>query len=105
MRQAKAQPLHARKTTKVQLRMRPAQKDLISRAARLRQTTVSNFLLENACKAAEEVLAERVHFVLSPDRWEAFCKALDAPPQQWPALKKLLTEPSVFDEAGCSAAP
>jgi len=97
MREPRTQPKHACKTTKVQLRLRPAQKDLITRAARLRQTTVSNFLLEHACAAAEELLAERVHFVLPPDRWEAFCQALDAPPQPRPALKKLLTEPGVFD--------
>jgi uncharacterized protein (DUF1778 family) len=97
MRKAKPNPNSARKDTKVQIRLRPAQKDLLARAAALRQTTLSNFLLENACSAAEQVLADRVHFVLPPERWEAFCKALDAPPRERRALKKLLTEASVFD--------
>lgn len=100
MRNAKQNPTPNRKDTKVQIRLRPAQKDLIARAAALRQTTLSHFLLENACSAAEQVLADRVQFVLPPDRWEAFCKALDAPPRPCPALKKLLTEASVFDGAG-----
>ena len=36
-------------------------------------------------------------FVLPPDRWQAFCDALDAPAREIPALRKLLTEASVLD--------
>jgi uncharacterized protein (DUF1778 family) len=88
----------SRKATKVQLRLRPAQKALLVRAAELRQTSLSNFMLEHACAAAQEVLAEQVHIVMAPADWAAFCKALDAPPRPVPALQKLLTESSVFDE-------
>jgi predicted DNA-binding antitoxin AbrB/MazE fold protein len=42
-------------------------------------------------------VAEQVLFVLPPDRWQAFCDALDAPPRVIPALRKLLTEASVLD--------
>jgi predicted DNA-binding antitoxin AbrB/MazE fold protein len=40
---------------------------------------------------------DRTQFVLSEERWQEFCEALDAPARKIPALKKLLTEPSVFD--------
>jgi predicted DNA-binding antitoxin AbrB/MazE fold protein len=43
---------------------------------------------------------EQAHFALSPEQWQAFCTALDAPPKAIPALRKLLTEPSVFDDSG-----
>src|SRR5205809_4044542 len=85
------------KATKVQLRLRPAQKAVLARAAELRQTTLSNFMLEHAYEAAQQVLAEQVDIVMSPDEWEAFCKALDEPPRQIPALRKLFREASVFD--------
>lgn len=98
MRNAKTDKRPALKQAKVQLRLSAEQKEMIARAARLRQTTLSNFLLENGCSAAQQVLAEQVHFVLPPDRWQAFCAALDAPPRDIPALRKLLTEASVFDE-------
>ena len=39
----------------------------------------------------------QTHFVLPPDRWQAFCDALDAPPKEIPALRKLLTEASILD--------
>lgn len=85
--------------TKVQLRMMPLQKEVISRAANLKQTTLTNFMVENAFNAAQQILADQVHFYLSPEKWEEFCAALDAPPKDIPALRKLLTGPSVFDDA------
>ncbi len=93
------------KATKVQLRLRPAQKAVLARAAQLRQTTLSNFMLQHAYEAAQQVLAEQVDIVMPPAEWDAFCKALDAPPRMIPALKKLLTEPGVFDEQRNAAAP
>ena len=42
--------------------------------------------------------ADQAHFTLPPDRWQAFCEALDAPPRDIPALRKLLTEGSLFDD-------
>jgi predicted DNA-binding antitoxin AbrB/MazE fold protein len=42
---------------------------------------------------------DRVRFALPPDRWQAFCDALDAAPKEIPALRKLLTEASLFDDA------
>jgi predicted DNA-binding antitoxin AbrB/MazE fold protein len=52
---------------------------------------------------AEPSAADIVHFELPPDRWQAFCDALDAPPKDIPALRKLLTEASLFDGNGPAA--
>ena len=82
------------KESKVQLRLRPSQKEVIAQAARLKQTTLTGFVVEHAVSAAQQVLADQVHFELSPERWEAFCSALDRPPKEIPALRKLLTEKS-----------
>ena len=97
MPKARSKTLPVTKDSKLQIRLRPSQKQLIARAARIRKTTVSVFLLDNACIAAEQVLADQAQFALPPDRWEAFCEALDAPPRKLPSLRKLLTEPGVFD--------
>ena len=104
MRKTKPKTPSSLKTTKVQLRLRPAQKAVLARAAQLRQTSLSNFMLEHAYEAAQEVLAEQVDIVMSPAAWEAFCQALDAPPRPIPALKKLLTQASVFDGQGTASA-
>ena len=87
----------ALKETKVQLRMRPLQKDVIARAAELKQTTMTIFMIEHAFQAAQQILADQTHFYLTPEEWDEFCAALDAPPVDRPRLRKLLTEPSVFD--------
>ena len=89
--------------TKVQLRMRPLQKEVIALAANVKQTTVTNFMVEQAFNAAQQILADQAHFYLSPGKWDEFCAALDAPPKELPSLRKLLTEPGVFD-AGTRAA-
>jgi predicted DNA-binding antitoxin AbrB/MazE fold protein len=44
------------------------------------------------------VSADQVHFVLPPDRWQAFCEALDAPPKDIPVLRKLLADKGLFDD-------
>jgi len=74
------------------------QKELIVRAAQAKHKTVSEFVLENALVAAEAVLADNARFVLSDERWEMFCAALDAPPKAKPNLNRLMTETGVFDE-------
>ncbi len=85
------------KESKVQLRLRPAQKEMIAHAAQIQQTTLTSFVVEHALNAAQQVLADQAHFELPSDRWEAFCAALDRPPKEIPALRKLLTEKSLLD--------
>src|SRR5260370_36377901 len=104
MRKTKSKTASSVKATTVQLRLRPAQKTVLARAAQLRQTSLSSFMLQHAYEAAQQVLAEQVDIVMPPAEWAAFCKALDAPPRPIPALKKLLTEASVFDGQGQAAA-
>jgi uncharacterized protein (DUF1778 family) len=85
------------KETKVQLRLRRLQKDVIARAAELKQTTLTNFMVEQSFEAAQQILADQRHFYLSAEKWDEFCAALDAPPKDLPRLRKLLNEPSAFD--------
>lgn len=85
------------KGTRFSIRASSLQKRVIAEAARLKQTSMSEFVLEQAVLAAQEVIAEQSHFSLPPKQWKAFCTALDAPPKSIPALRKLLTEPGVFD--------
>jgi len=79
--------------------MRPLQKEVIARAANLKQTTLTNFMVEQAFQAAQQILADQVHFYLSDEKWDEFCAALDAPPKDLPRLRKLLARPGVFDGA------
>jgi uncharacterized protein (DUF1778 family) len=85
--------------TRISVRMKPAQKALIARAARLRHATLTQFVLENALQAASQLVAEEKHFEMTPEQFKRFCRALDAPPtRNLKAMQRLLSEPSVLDE-------
>ena len=86
------------KLTRLNIRVSEHEKDVITRAAGTLDTTVSSFVLQKAYAEAQAVLADQSHFRLPDMKWREFCKALDAPPKDIPALRKLLTEPGVFDE-------
>ena len=85
------------KSERLQLRLTNQQKDIIARAAQVKQTTMTNFILEKSYEAAVEVLSEQTLFSLTDEEWDNFCQALEAPPKPIPALRKLLSEKSVFD--------
>jgi uncharacterized protein (DUF1778 family) len=99
VRQNKSRRPSARKETQLQLRLRPAQKALISRAAQLRHTSLSAFVLDHAYEAAQHVVAEELDIVMPHDQWVAFCKALDRPAKEIPRLKRLMSRSTVFDGA------
>jgi len=86
------------KQSRLNLRVNLHEKKVIEKAAAIKRSAASKFILENAYEAACEVLSEQSNFPLSDKQWKDFCQALDAPTRTIPALKKLLTEPGVFDE-------
>ncbi|HVV93225.1 MAG TPA: DUF1778 domain-containing protein [Hyphomicrobiales bacterium] len=85
------------RSEKLDLRLTPEAKRMLSAAARAAQRSVSEFVLESALARAEEALPDRRRFGLDAERWEAFLAALDAPPRPMPRLRRLLNEPSPFD--------
>jgi uncharacterized protein (DUF1778 family) len=85
--------------SRLSVRIKPAQKALLARAARLRHTTLTEFVLENALHAASRLVAEERNIELTPEQFKRFCRALDAPPaKNLKAMQRLLSEPSVLDE-------
>jgi uncharacterized protein (DUF1778 family) len=89
---------HAPKETRISVRINPAQKAVIERAARLRRTTLTDFVVNQAYQAASQLIADERQLVLTPDQFKRFCRALDAPPvNNLKAMQKLLSEPSALD--------
>ncbi|HUO08439.1 MAG TPA: DUF1778 domain-containing protein [Phycisphaerae bacterium] len=86
------------RTAKLDLRLTPKAKKALQAAAAVSRKSVSEFVLESALARADEALADRREFRLSPAQWKAFVAALDAPPKVLPRLRKLLKEPGFFDE-------
>ena len=86
-----------KRTDRIDLRIYPEAKEALQAAASLRHKSVSEFVLESALGAADEVLANRRHFNLDAEQWAAFHAALDAPPRSLPRLERLMREPGIFD--------
>lgn len=87
------------KSERLAVRISPQQRSLLSEASRTQEKTITEFLLSAATRAAEDVLADRRRFVLAEAEWAAFLAALDRPPRDLPRLRRLLSTPSVLDEA------
>jgi uncharacterized protein (DUF1778 family) len=82
---------------KVEVRLTPSAKRTLQTAASAMHRSVSEFVLESALARAAETLPDRQRFGLNKTQWEAFQKALAAPPRPSRRLAKLLKEPSVFE--------
>ena len=89
--------LNLPKTERIDVRATGAVKQLLQEAARSCHKNVSEFLLDAGVTAANHALADRRHFVLNDEQWQAFQHALDRPVQAKPRLKKLLGVPGVLD--------
>ncbi|OKY76379.1 MAG: hypothetical protein BM485_03835 [Desulfobulbaceae bacterium DB1] len=76
----------------INIRALRAQRDLIDKAAAVRNKTRSDFMLEAACQEAENVLLDRRLFHLKDEEYEAFESTLKAPVGDNPALHKLLAQ-------------
>jgi uncharacterized protein (DUF1778 family) len=86
-----------RRDERLELRLTPAAKDLLRRAASVSGRTVSAYLLDQGMAAAAETLADRREFTLPARQYDAFLAALDTPEKSRPRLEQLLRTPSVLE--------
>lgn len=84
------------RSEKLDLRLTPEAKRILTAAAAAERRSVSDYVLDSALGRAEETLADRSRFGLDAERWQAFMEALDAPVRDMPRMRKLLNEPGIF---------
>lgn len=85
------------KSTNINIRVAPDQRDLIDRAAQAVGKSRTEFILDVATREAEHALLDQRLFLLDETQWDAFTAALDAPPQANAALRHLLTTPAPWE--------
>lgn len=81
------------KDSRLNLRLRAADDELIRRAAAQSGQSVSEFLTSSAIDRAHELLADQRDFVLDEDTWDAFTRVLDEPARPDPRLVELFARP------------
>ena len=82
------------RTTSINMRVEPSQQELLTKAAKVLHKDRSAFILDIACRKAENVLLDQRLFLLDADTFDKFEKVLDAPLPEDSKLEKLMAEPS-----------
>ncbi len=81
----------------VNIRASRRQRDLIDRAARALGKSRSDFMLDVACREAEDVLLDRRYFQLDPETFDRFTALLNNPPPASDGLHKLLNRKPAWE--------
>ncbi|MBA0196788.1 DUF1778 domain-containing protein [Pectobacterium brasiliense] len=80
------------------LRIKPAERDLIDRAAKARGKNRTDFVLEAARAAAEEALIDQRIIMAGPDAYQEFLVRLDQAPAPNAALRKTMQTPAPWEQ-------
>jgi uncharacterized protein (DUF1778 family) len=80
------------------IRIKPEERSLIDRAAKVRGKNRTDFVLDAARAAAEEALLEQTIITASPQAYAAFLTRLDQPPQPNERLRKTLQTPAPWEK-------
>ena len=86
------------RSERVDLRMTPAAKRTLQRAAAVTNKSLTEFLLDTGLNAALDTLADRRVFQLDQKSWTAFMAELAAPPKNNPRLRKLLARKPAWEK-------
>jgi uncharacterized protein (DUF1778 family) len=81
------------------LRVKPEVRGLIDRGARAAGKNRTDFVLEAACRAAEDHLLDRTVFTVSPKAYAEFLALLDAPPRPNARLRRTMRTRAPWDRA------
>lgn len=75
------------------LRIPPAERNLIDQAAAVQGTTRTDFILSAARRAAEAALLDRALLAVTPEAYAEFLARLDAPAQPNERLRETMQAP------------
>ncbi|WP_068546551.1 DUF1778 domain-containing protein [Thalassotalea crassostreae] len=84
------------KTAPINMRVEPAQQDLLTKAAAALNMDRSTFILNVACKEAENVLLDQRIFNLDEEQFAQFEQAINEPVAHY-KLSKLMSEKSPWE--------
>lgn len=82
----------------INIRARPTQRNLIDKAAAILNKNRSDFMLEAACRKAENVLLDQRLFLADDQAFRAFKALIDAPVKDRPELRRLLNDKAPWEK-------
>lgn len=90
-------PRQAKQRETLNIRIKPADRGLIDRAAELTGKTRTDFVLEAARRAAVNALTDRTLFAVDAETFARFVAALDAPPSPSDKLRRTMGTKAPWD--------
>lgn len=85
------------RSARLGLRATPEQEAVLRRAADVAHKSLTEFILDSACMAAEQTLLDQRLFMVSGSQYQALMALLDAPEQTNEGLRDLFSRKAPWD--------
>ena len=82
---------NATRSARLGLRATPQQETVLRRAAEVSNKSMTDFILDSACRAAEQTLLDQRLFLVTGSQSQTLLSLLDRPEQDNPGLKDLFS--------------
>lgn len=79
------------KSSRIGLRAMPEQEAVLRRAAEVAHKSLTDFILDSACRAAEQTLLDQRLFMASGSQYQALMELLERPTQDNDGLRDLFS--------------
>jgi uncharacterized protein (DUF1778 family) len=89
----------AARSARLGLRATPNQEAVLRRAADVAHKSLTDFILDSACLAAEQTLLDQRLFMVSGSQYQALMDLLDQPEQANPGLRDLFSHKAPWQGA------
>lgn len=87
----------AMRSARLGLRATPEQEKVLRRAADVSRKSLTDFILDSACLAAEQTLLDQRLFMVSSSQYQALLDLLDQPEQDNPGLQELFSRKAPWE--------
>ena len=85
------------RSARLGLRATPEQETVLRRAAEVAHKSLTDFILDSACRAAEQTLLDQRLFVVSGNQCQALLELLERPVQSNEGLRDLFSRKAPWD--------
>ena len=92
-----AVPSSTARSSRLGLRATPQQQAVLRRAAEVAHKSLTDFILDSACQAAEQTLLDQRLFMVSGLRYQALMDLLERPEQPSEGLRDLFSRKAPWD--------
>jgi uncharacterized protein (DUF1778 family) len=86
------------RSARLGLRTTPQQEAVLRRAADVAHKSLTDFILDSACQAAEQTLLDQRLFMVSGSQYQALMDLLEHPTQDSDGLRDLFARPAPWNK-------